>query len=308
MRDFILTTPVALLVFNRPELTAQVFAAIREARPAQLLLIADGPRPDRSDDIQKCAEVLNIVEQIDWPCKVFRNHSKTNLGCKLRVSSGLDWVFNQVEEAIILEDDCLPNMTFFRFCQEMLERYRDDHRIASIGGSNYQFSSRDTTYSYYFSIYNHIWGWASWKRAWLDYDLDISEWLKVRKTDWLSKVFTKRSDINYWKSNFDKAYNNQIDTWDIQWTFACWLNNRLSIIPCVNLVSNIGFGSSALHTIDATSHLASIPTRPMKFPLIHPPFVIRDAQSDAVTQKNVFNQNILKNLVDAVTYMFRRNI
>jgi len=132
--------------------------------------------------------------------------------------------------------------------------------------------------------------------------------VKVRKTDWLSNMFTEKKDINYWKLNFDKAYNNQIDTWDIQWTFACWLNNRLSIIPCVNLVSNIGFGSGALHTIDSNSHLSSIPTEPIQLPLIHPPFVIRDVQSDEIIQKNIFDQSILKNLLDSVKYTFRRNI
>ena len=308
MDSFSLTTPVAMLVFNRPELTARVFDTIRAARPPLLLVVADGPRRGRRDDLEKCADVRRIVDRIDWPCQVIRNYAEENLGCKLRVSSGLDWVFDQVEEAIILEDDCLPNHTFFRFCQEMLEKYRNDPRIASIGGSNYQFDFHNYPHSYYFSIYNHIWGWASWKRAWLDYEIGMSEWLNIKKTDWLSNIFDQKKDINYWKYRFDKVYNNEIDTWDIQWTFACWLKNKLSIIPTLNLVSNIGFGPDALHTIDASSRLASIPTAPMKFPLNHPPFVMRNILADTVTQKNVFGQNVLQNIRDAVRYTFRRNI
>lgn len=306
MSDFVLTTPVALLVFNRPEQTARVFAAIRAARPPQLLVVADGPRRGRPDDPERCAEVRRIVGQVDWPCELLCNYSEENLGCKMRVSSGLDWVFGQVEEAIILEDDCLPDPTFFRFCQELLEKYRNDNRIASIGGSNYQFGSHDHQHSYYFSIYNHVWGWASWKRAWLDYELDMSKWMKVRNTDWLSYIFSKKTDTNFWKSNFNKAYKNKIDTWDIQWTFACWLNNRLSIVPHVNLVSNIGFGPDALHTIDTSSILASIINTSIKFPLNHPPFVMRDVQADAVTQKNVFKRNILNTFIDTVKFTLRR--
>lgn len=306
MSTFSLTTPVVLLVFNRPEETSRVFSAIRGVRPQQLFVIADGPRSNRPGESDICIEVRRICEEVDWPCKVICNYSDTNLGCKIRVSSGLDWVFSQVEEAIILEDDCLPDPSFFRFCQEMLEKYRNDHRIASIGGSNYQFGFGNISYSYYFSIYNHIWGWASWKRAWLDYDLNMIEWERVRNTNWLSNIFTNKKDINYWKSNFDKVYSNQIDTWDIQWTFACWLNNRLSIIPSMNLVSNIGFGSDALHTTDSTSHLASIPTRPMKFPLSHPPFVIRNTKADTESQRTIFKSTnwsffvfTLKNLLRA---------
>jgi len=306
--NFSLSTPVAMLVFNRPELTARVFAAIRAARPQQLLIVADGPRNGHPEDVQRCAEIRRIVEQVDWPCRVFRNFSETNLGCKLRVSSGLDWVFSQVEEAIILEDDCLPDYSFFRFCQEMLEKYRNDPRVASIGGNNFQFGSHNHPHSYYFSLYNHIWGWASWKRAWLNYELNMSKWLNVRNTDWLSNMFLKRTDINYWKCNFDKACKNEIDTWDIQWTFACWLNNKLSIIPRVNLVSNIGFAPDALHTSNTASRLASIPTTPIEFPLNHPPFVVRNVQADAVTQKNVYGRNALNIFIDTVKFAFRSNI
>lgn len=161
MYDFQLKTPVAFLIFNRPDTTRRVFAEIAKARPPKLLVVADGPRADHPDDVEKCAAVRAIIDGIDWDCKVLTNYSDINLGCKRRVSSGLDWVFDTVEEAIILEDDCLPHPAFFRFCEEMLNKYRDDKRIAMISGDNFQFGRKRTEYSYYFSRYPHIWGWAS---------------------------------------------------------------------------------------------------------------------------------------------------
>jgi hypothetical protein len=155
--DFQLKTPVAFLVFNRPESTIKVFEEIRRARPPRLLVAADGTRADRPGEAEKCAAVRAIIDTVDWPCEVLKNYSDVNLGCKVRVSSGLDWVFEQVEEAIILEDDCLPHPTFFRFCEELLERYRYDERVGIISGDNFLFGVRRTQDSYYFSRYAHIW-------------------------------------------------------------------------------------------------------------------------------------------------------
>lgn len=288
MDPFTLTTPVVLLVFNRPETTARVFSALRQARPSHLLVVADAPRENRPAERVLCEQVRRIVEQVDWPCQVQRNYADLNLGCKLRVSSGLDWVFDQVEEAIILEDDCLPEDSFFRFCQEMLEKYRDDPRIASIGGNNFQFGAHHTPHSYYFSLYNHIWGWASWRRAWQGYDVQMVKWPELRETEWLAKIFPDRNAARYWKANFDKVHRGLLDTWDVQLTFKFWLDDRLSIIPAVNLVSNVGFGPQATHTKQAGSTLDSLPVSRMEFPLNHPPLVARDAQADARTQVSLF--------------------
>lgn len=159
MESFRLTISVVLLVFNRPSVTSRVFAAIRETRPTRLFIIADGPREGRSSDVASCAEVRRIVACIDWPCEVSRNYSDVNLGCKKRVASGLDWVFQQVEEAIILEDDCLPDPTFFRFCQELLGRYRDDEKVMSICGSNPLRTWKADIQGYHFSLNGGIWGW-----------------------------------------------------------------------------------------------------------------------------------------------------
>ena len=161
MGEFKLETPVLFLVFNRPDTTAQVFEAIRQAKPPRLYVASDGAREDKEGELEKVKQVREIVSQVDWNCEVKTLFRDKNLGCKIAVSSAIDWFFEQEEMGIILEDDCLPHPTFFRFCQELLERYRDDERIGMISGNNFQFGRKCTDYSYYFSMYSHIWGWAS---------------------------------------------------------------------------------------------------------------------------------------------------
>ncbi len=284
-----LNTPVLFLVFNRPDVTARVFESIRHAKPSRLYVAADGPRLNIPGEAEKCALARTVIDRVDWPCEVLTNYSDVNLGCKRRVSSGLNWVFNTVEEAIILEDDCVPHPTFFRFCEELLEKYRHDDRVMVISGNNFQFGRKRGNYSYYFSRYNHIWGWASWRRAWRNYDVDMKLWPEVRNGEWLRDLLG--DDVaRYWTENFEMAYNGKIDSWDYQWTFACWIHNGLSILPNVNLVSNIGFNSEATHTKDSESKVANLPMEEMGFPLIHPNFVIRDARADDFTHNLVFKQ------------------
>jgi hypothetical protein len=296
MTDFQLTTPVAFLIFNRPDTTARVFEAIRQAKPPQLLVVADGPRPDRADDIEKCKAARAIIEGVDWDCEVLTNYSDLNLGCKNRVSSGLDWVFDTVEQAIILEDDCLPHPSFFRFCQDLLDYYRNDQRIMAISGDNFQFGRKRTGYSYYFSCYNHIWGWASWRRAWQYYDVKMKLWQEIRDGNWLESILGKTQAVKYWRKIFQTYYDGKIDTWDYPWTFACWIQNGLTILPNVNLVSNIGFGEDATHTSSSKSRLANLGVQEMNFPLKCPPFLIRNEGADNYTQKNIFNPNLFQRI------------
>jgi len=290
-----LSVPVAFFIFNRPETTQRVFEVIRQAKPSKLLVAADGPRTSRPLEAEKCAVARAIVEQVDWDCEVLTNYSDINLGCKRRVSSGLDWVFNTVEEAIILEDDCLPHPTLFRFCEELLQKYRDDERIMAISGDNFQFGRRRTEYSYYFSRYNHCWGWASWRRAWQHYDVDMKLWPKIRDSNLLRDLLPKRHAVNYWRTIFQNVYDGQIDTWDYQWTFACWIHSGLSILPSVNLVSNIGFYSDATHTA-GKSRFANMPVEALRFPLQHPSFLICDLKADNFTQNNVYKWSILNRI------------
>ncbi|MCC3410816.1 MAG: glycosyltransferase family 2 protein [Microcoleus sp. PH2017_29_MFU_D_A] len=289
MFDRPLKTPVAFIIFKRPEETQRVFAEIRKVKPSKLLVVADGPRPDKPGEDAQCAAARAIIEQVDWECEVLRNYAETNLGCRQRVSSGLDWVFDTVEEAIIIEDDCLPDSSFFYFAEELLERYRYDERIMSISGQNVQFGKQRTDFSYYFSRYTHCWSWASWRRAWRHYDLDMKLWPSVRDGNFLMDVLGDAHAAKIWTKTCQLCYDKAIDTWDFQWTFASFIQNGLNILSNVNLAANIGHGTGGTHTDDINSPYNNMSVEPIAFPLKHPPFVIRDAQADRFTQESLYD-------------------
>jgi len=284
MADYRVHSPIAFLVFNRPQTTQRVFATIAKAKPPKLLVVADGPRSTHPDDADKCAQVRKIATAVDWECEVLTDFADVNIGLRKRISSGLDWVFAQVEEAIVLEDDCLPDPTFFQFCDDLLDRYRHDERVMTITGANYQRGLRRSTDSYYFSRYPHIWGWATWRRAWQHYDVRMSAWPKVRDEQRLSDILNDPWAERYWTKLFQRTFTGEINTWDYQWVFACWLQSGLSIIPNENLVSNIGFGPEATHTV-GISELANMSVQSLGFPLRHPVTMIRDTHADRITQK-----------------------
>lgn len=294
-----LKTPIAFFIFNRPHLTQKVFDAIRHAKPAILLVIADGPQCDRLDEANLCTQTRAVIQQVDWPCQVLTDFSKVNLGCKRRVSSGLNWVFEIVERAIILEDDCLPHPTFFPFCEDLLDYYANDTRVMTISGDNFQFGRQRTQDSYYFSRYNHCWGWASWQRAWRYYDVDMKLWPTVKQGDWLHDLLGDDRTVRYWTDIFEDVANDRLDTWDYQWTFACWVQNGLTILPNVNLVSNLGFDIDATHTT-AASPLGNLPTIAMQFPLQHPAFMIRNVQADRLTHQAADQTGLLTRIKAAV--------
>ncbi len=271
-----------MLIFNRPDTTALVCEELAKVRPRKLLVVADGPRLDRPGEAEKCEAARAVVERIDWDCVVLKNYSDVNLGCKKRVSSGLDWVFGLVDRAIVLEDDVLPHPSFFRFCDELLERYAEDSRIGAIGGCNFQGTAGRKTESYYFSRYIHVWGWASWARAWNVYDSTMSLWETVKDRGYLHGLISNPHSLNYWYNIFQEAVEGRIDSWAYPWTFACWAHGMMSVIPSVNLVSNIGFGESATHTRNAGS-FSDMPTEAMQFPLTHPCSMMRDEVADAAS-------------------------
>ena len=290
------TTPIAFIIFNRPESTRQVFNVIRAARPQQLFVIADAPRLDRPDDIWKCAATRAIIEEVDWECEIFKNYADENLGCGLRPASGLDWVFELVETAIILEDDCLPDPTFFSYCTELLARYYDELCIMHISGNNFQFGQQRGDFSYFYSRYTHHWGWATWRRAWQHFDYDLAKWPDVRSTDWLDTLLDTPAAVVYWQQIFDEVYNtDKLHIWDYQWTFTCWLHNGLCILPQVDLVSNIGFNAEGTHTI-RQNQFANLPLGEMQFPLQHPPEIIRDCNADIFIQESKFNLDLWSRL------------
>ena len=284
MSDWQLNTAVAFIIFNRPAVTERVFAEIAKAKPPKLLVIADGPRANRPGDAELCAATRAIIDRVDWNCDVRTNYSVVNLGCRYRVSSGLDWVFETVEEAIILEDDCLPHPAFFRFCEELLTKYRHDTRVAMIRGDNFPGTSLKD-FDYRFSIYPGIWGWASWRRVWKKYDVDMKQWPGERNEAWLRDWLGSASVARVWERFFEKTFAGEIDTWDFQFIFAIWCQFQLSIIPRANLISNIGAGPDSTHVMDARNPRLNRKLEDLAFPLWHPVNVVRYGSHDAVGEK-----------------------
>lgn len=286
------STPVALIIFNRPDTTARVFAEIARVRPATLLVIADGPREGRAGEADACDAARSaVLDHIDWTCDVRVSLAESNMGCRARVTSAIDWVFSQVEEAIIFEDDCLPHPTFFQFSQELLERYRDDERVMAISGNNFQRGRRRTEFSYYFSRYPHNWGWATWRRAWAYFDANITHWPELRETPWLEDLLGDSVIARYWRDVLDNAAADD-SVWDYQWMFACWSQNGFAVLPEVNLVSNIGFDESSTHTTAASESILRVPPGEMVFPLSHPPYMVWESEADAFTNREAYLKNL----------------
>jgi ubiquinone/menaquinone biosynthesis C-methylase UbiE len=241
----LLKTAVLFIVFNRPDTTKELFEAIRKAKPPRLYVAADGPRADKHGEAEKVEQVRRIATQVDWDCEVKTLFRDKNLGCKYAVSGSVDWFFENEEEGIILEDDCLPSQSFFWFCEELLERYREHDKIMQICGFN-PLNRMDIKESYFFSKYGPIWGWASWARKWKgSYDVHMSNWPFIKKNNILNFSYLEKQ----WRYElFDKVYMGAINTWDYQWSFAKMLHKGYSIIPKKNLVRNIGFCLDSTHT------------------------------------------------------------
>jgi len=262
-------TPVLLLVFNRPFTTAKVFEAIKKARPGKLFVAADGPREGRNES-ELCAEVRSIATKVDWPCEVHTLFRETNLGSGRAVSAAISWFFDHVEQGIILEDDCLPDMSFFEFCDILLDKYAETKEIMSISGTNLLPAGWKSEKQSYFFSHGGIWGWATWKRAWNLFEYDMPEWKNKANKDKIRRAMNSHNWFDYFSGMFDDAYQGRSDIWDLQW-FYCILNNGgLCINPSCNLVKNIGFGPGATHTGDTNGPYANLVIKQMAFPLKHP--------------------------------------
>lgn len=305
-------TSILFLVFNRPETTSKVFEAIRLARPARLYVAADGARSDRDGEEQRCAEVRRIATAVDWPCELRLLFRDRNLGCRQAVSSAITWFFENEPEGIILEDDCLPDPSFFPYCRALLERYRHDPRIMVITGNNYQETMQDYSASYYYSIYNHCWGWATWGRAWKLYDHDLSCFHPITAKHLLHQLSDEPEFERFWCDVLNRVKAGQIDTWDYQWTWSCWLHDGLTCTPSVNLVSNIGFGDNATHTKNPQSRLANLPTQPIGLTLTAPSEVRPAKRFDELVsrqnyriKKASFRKRAVAELKSAMDYFSR---
>jgi hypothetical protein len=272
-------TPVLFLVFNRPDTTQKVFDVIREIQPKYLFIAADGHRKNKPDDIQKCKETRTIVDQIDWKCELKTLFRDENLGCGKAVSSAITWFFNNVEEGIILEDDCLPNLSFFHYCEELLERYRENDEIMTIAGNNLYDGVVPSNVSYYFSAIPRIWGWATWKNSWQKYVFDANEISKKQFKLALNYRFQNSKIKRLWHWRFYLIRKHQIDTWDFQLCFSVLINKGLSIVPCKNMISNIGFNENATHTFKSNSKISNVPTFDIGT-LIHPSKINQCIEAD----------------------------
>lgn len=299
-------SPILFLVFNRPAPTAQVFAAIRAARPPRLYVAADGARSNRPGEEQRCEQTRRVATAVDWPCEVKTLFREKNLGCKQAVSQALDWYFECEEEGVVLEDDCVPDPSFFRYCDELLEYHRNDDRVALISGDNFQFGRAYGDSSYYFSRYVHIWGWASWRRMWRHYDRDMKAWPAFRDGGGLQRIFGTRSrEIKYWRRVFDAVHRGEIDTWDYQVNFAVWAQRMLTILPQKNLVKNIGFGTDATHTT-ARSKFADMLAEQLGFPLRHPTSYENCVAADDYTAAEMFLRPFSARVIDKLKSIWQR--
>ncbi len=277
-----LDVPVVLIVFNRAETTRQVVERIAQARPRVLFIVADGPRADHPEDVERCEAARKAAEAVDWPCELVTHYAETNLGVGVRPATGISWVFEQVDGAIILEDDCVPRPSFFAFCAELLDRYRDDERVMHIAGSNFVPEAAPTPDSYFFSCHNPCWGWATWRRAWRHFDPAVAHWPALRDSSWLADLLGDEHAAAHWRRYFDEAHARAgaAPFWDYQWTFACWAQHGLSIVPAVNLVTNVGFGPDSTHFKSGRSPVAFLPSADIAFPLRHPACVVRNYEAD----------------------------
>lgn len=290
-----LQTPVVVLAFNRPELTARLIERLASVRPCRLLVVADGPRAGRPDDSDKIVATRALFDRLPWPCEVQRNFVENNMGCAARVSTGLTWAFQLVEEAIILEDDCLPHPSFFPYVVELLERYRDDLRVGSICGTSPGFATDGTDVSYRLSRYSFIWGWATWRRAWACYDYAMTP-LKDGSLDSVLRkaLFSRRARL-YWRFIFGRTVSGKINTWDYQWMLSCWKHGLLGVLPAFNLVDNTGFSGDSSHTQDDIYRLE--PACEMQLPLRHPRRVEVDRLADEKVEDRIFSRNLRHRLI-----------
>ena len=283
-----MNTAVLFIIFNRADLACAVFEKIREAQPKRLYIAADGPRKDRTDEPEKCELTRkSILDMIDWDCELKCKFEDQNLGCKIAVSSAIDWFFSLEEEGIILEDDCLPDATFFRFCEEMLSLYRANETVRMITGTNFR-PSEAAANTYSFSSCFSIWGWATWRRAWSSYDVQMKTWKQNLENGSFKRLFEDRRIFYYWHDMFDKVHGGKIDTWDYQWVYSCLIAKGFSVIPSANLISNLGFREDATHTRNESNACALIKTTELMFPLKHPDKVEKSINMDDFIYREIF--------------------
>lgn len=290
--------PTLLITFNRPRITQKLLDNLRLIKPEKLYVFADGPRQDNKTDEELCVQTRELIKTIDWDCDIQTFFQEKNLGCKQGVAAAINWFFENIEEGIILEDDCVPNNSFFYFCEKNLEKYRENEKIMHISGSNLQFGEKFGEASYYFSYCPHVWGWATWKRAWNKYDLEMTDLDNFIKTDRAYVLFKNKKLSSYWNSLFRYAKDKNINTWDIQWNYSLLKYGGLSITPNLNLVENIGFSFDATHTTEGNSKFEQ-KTQELN-EVVHPIEIYPDLRADYQTYKKVYFRSIFDKIKSKV--------
>ena len=301
--------PILFCVFNRLDTTIKVFEKIRKIKPIKLYIVSDAPRESRPDEDKKVYEVRDYIENsIDWECEVHKNYATKNMGCGKRISSGISWAFEQEEELIILEDDCIPDLSFFRYCQEMLEYYKDDTRILMIGGNNPVGHLYSSKYDYLFSHVPFMWGWATWKRSWELYDYYITSWKDNKNNPIIKKSLSVRSAYMYYTAQFEylsKGLDNGI--WDYQFMYVGIINSMYGILPTCSLVNNIGFSEESTHTKESPKWMNKKVSE-MSFPIQYRKGVEWDKDFDEIYFRLYTKNGLILKLKSSVGLDVNRSI
>jgi len=285
MQKYLINVPVALIFFARPDVLKETFAAIRAAKPKQLFLIQDGSRLNHKDDLKKIVQCREIVSNVDWECEVRTNYSDLNLGCGMRVYSGISWAFEYVDRLAIIEDDCVPCVSFFQFCEEVLEKYKSDERINMISGMNHEGISQRITADYLFTESGSIWGWATWKRVWDTVDFNLS-CIKNHEIERLINNLHGPFLFKEGRKKLSKLEDGQnLTSWSHQFGINMYIHSRLNIVPKYNLITNIGLTENGANSVTSLKFIPKglrrvyfMKTHEMQFPLKHPNFVINDIE------------------------------
>lgn len=296
-------TPILILFWRRSTAVATLMERLRPLAPTRLFLACDGPRLNNSSEAEQVAQTRKLIEEaIDWPCTIEKRYSDSNQGCKYGPGNGINWFFSKVEEGIILEDDCLPDLSFFPYCQSLLNRYRNDTRVWQISGNNFAEDVSTVNASYAFSGYTTTWGWATWRRCWIANDLEMRSWPQIKVSGMLKNAFEGKDELSYWTSIWDRLYTDHYPAaWDYQWNLTCFANGGLSAIPKHNLVTNIGFGEGATHCLDIKDPRAELKCGEL-VDLIHPEFVLRNWQLDRAIYEAIYQDHskLPKNLLQRI--------
>lgn len=274
-------TPITVIAYKRVDTLSLLLNQIKVLKPKKLFIILDGPK--NKSEKSKTDLVKKLVCSKKWATHVYINRSRVNLGLRKRVVTGLNWVFTKVDRSIIVEDDLLPDMTFYSFCQDMLDMYEDNLKVGSIAGYSYKTDKKGVNDSYYFSKYIESWGWATWKRSWSQYEDSMELWPELKRSNWLGKLILNKYSVKYWESSLDAAYYKRVDSWAYRWTLTCLRKNMLTIIPRYNLVRYLGWGKEATHTnVQVFSQKLESIDKPYK----HPKKIELNTYADGVTEKS----------------------